>query len=230
MNWYKRNRHKIIEKIAYRRYRGRGHIHGKDKEDYYETRRAWLLKWIWPPIKSNFALIAAMITTVILIIQIIITSSNFTSLNRPFVELEIVNMLPDPEGKGEDRSQVWCELMYRIKNFGPVPAYNVHIPKKGLRIRSRERGEFNENDIPGLQDFKIGWLAPNSTRTFWKAIKYTDAKASVEKYINGTMPLEITFRVDYDGPSGMLLPRHYWYQSDVLYLKRGIVVLNTDGK
>lgn len=227
--WFKKLKHKEIVKLAYRRYESMGRRNGYDKEDWYATEAWWFIKSLFYLIKKNTGIVVSIFTMIILVFQIAISSSNFVSLNRPFVEVKIIGMQPDPDGRGEDASQVWCALVYMIRNYGPVPAYNVHIAKGGLRVRSARRGEFRETAIPGLTKFKIGWLAPNSETTFPRAIIYTDAKANVESYKEGLLPLEISFKMQYDGPKGLLFRRHYWYQCDVQFIRGAVQIINTAG-
>ena len=226
---YRNFRQCQIAKLAYQRYENRGRLLGFDKEDWHFSERCWFLKYAMHLIKENMVVFVSVFTMIILISQIVIESSNFTSLNRPFVEVKIIGMMPDPQGRGEDSTQVWCNLIYEIENYGPVPAYNVRIAQKGLRIWSKVRGEFNETAIPGLREFIIGWLAPNARVTFPRAIIYTDAKTSTEAYNAGRTPLEIEFKILYDGPKGLLFRRQYWYLCRAQYQRGAAQVLNTYG-
>lgn len=226
---FKKFKHEQIAKLAYHRYEYRGRVNGKDKEDWYVSESYWFLKSLFYVIKKNAGVVISIFTMIILVFQIAISSSNFVSLNRPFIEVKIIGMQPDPEGEGEDASQVWCALVYTIRNYGPIPAYNVRVAKDGLKVRSAHRGEFRETAIPGLTKFKIGWLAPNSETIFPRAIIYTDAKTNVEAYKQGSFPLEVNFKIQYEGPRGLLLRRRYWYQCDVNCIKGAVQIINTAG-
>lgn len=227
---YKSFRDNQIKKHAYGRYLEKGCRNGFDKEDWCEAEKKWFLKWVRQKFRGNITLRISFFTMLILVIQIFIQSSDFTSLNRPFVEIKPIDMQKDPRGIGEDNSQIWCYLVYEIRNFGPVPAYNVHIAQNGLAVYSKTRGEFHADDIPELREFNIGWLAPKAQESFTRAIIYTDSKTSVDAYKNGKYPLEIKLRIEYDGPKGLLFRRHYWYECNAQYRANGMQILNTNGK
>ena len=109
-NKYRNFRHCQIAKLAYQRHKNRGGLLGFDKEDWYVSERCWLLKYIMHLTKENIVAFVSVFTMIILIFQIVIESSNFTSLNRPFVEVKIIGMMPDSIGRGEDSTQVWCNF------------------------------------------------------------------------------------------------------------------------
>lgn len=226
---YQRFREKQIRKLAYQRYADRGYVNSYDKEDWYIEEKFWIVKYLLYLIRGNLPFTISLLTLLILFFQIQIESSNFVSLNRPFVEVRILDIKPDPLGRGEDASQVWCHMVYNIRNFGPVPAYNVHIEKRGLRIWSKNRGEFNEDDIPGLREFNIGWLAPNDETQFPRIMTYTDSKANMEAYNKREMPLLIEYKINYDGPKGLFWRRHYWYKCSAQYEGGSVQIINTKG-
>jgi hypothetical protein len=223
---YKDFRQRQISKLAYYRFLSRNKKEGQDKEDWQWAEKSWLVKYLFHLLINKIAIIISLFTIIVLCFQVSIESSNFVSLNRPFVEIRPIDIQPDSQGRGEDASQVWCYFIYNIRNFGPVPAYNVRVSKNGFLMRSKVRGEFNEEAIPGLKEFRIGWLAPNSEISFPRTIIYTDAKSSMDAYRQG-LPLEIKFKIEYDGPKGLFFKRHYWYQVEAQYKTGTMQILNT---
>lgn len=172
--------------------------------------------------KRNAGWNLSLVTAIILILTLIVQCTNFNSLNRPFVEIAPISFRCDPQEADPEKEGAknrFCNVLLRIENYGPIPAFDVQF--QGLKMGSKSRGYFSEKDpwYKEIKDFKRGWLWPRSRKVIGTGMRFVIADTTIRKYNDGEEAFEIDAKLIYSGPPLLWKwwrPR-YWYSITARY-------------
>lgn len=160
--------------------------------------------------------ISVLLTT---IIGLIIMWGDFKLTHRPFLEIYPSEFSHHPQWQGEDDSQVWCYLKFKIVNHGRVPVYDIKLDKLNVTL---------DREIDLAETFKSYFgnycVFPDTPMTITETV--TNSKINTEEIIKGDKQVDYDIKVRYRGPQQR---RYYSYSFKGRYERGHVNTMSTSG-
>lgn len=142
--------------------------------------------------------------------------------NRPFLSFLPTRFAMRFDGPGETENEVWCDLVYQLKNVGPVPAFNTRIEKFDIEVN---RGGIPKEAIPTKTEF----VAVFPGDPLYEKRRFTLDRQIAREYYNGTQHFRVHAKVSYRSVESAK-ENPYWFEVSAESIDfSGFTLLRTDG-
>lgn len=150
-------------------------------------------------------ILAILISAITLFVVALGTFYNIAKIKReyqqltksmtPHLEIEALGLYTDPQGRGEDPSQLWSGVIFEVSNLAHFDVKNVEIEKCDIKL---PRGLIKKDDMwGGTPILTIPKADPPNISKFSLIAPFTEAKTIIEDYKNGKQSFSVDIILAY---------------------------------